>query len=1020
MVREYGMTLKMMGATNWKIAARLGLAVILAVFIGAALADDEAVKSGQNAKKLALIHLLARAGKNEAAATEMRALYPLGPPSDDQALEYFRIIGNTAKGWKEASIGFKQLIKANPHEPRYRLALAQHLAARPATRRAGIQALIALAKSRQPGEEKQAGIDRQQILDTWRGALLALDRSPENIGLYREYLSIDSKDAGVHEALAVAQRTAAEREPWNLRDKADALLKEGHAEAAMTTLKKALLLAPANPWVRFDLARLYFKSGLAKQGRTLIDEGIAIAPDDPDMLYACALYLGLADEAGNALHLLNKIPEHEMTSSMLHLKQKMTIQSQIQQAKVLSKNGQHNEALALMESTETEAGDDAELVKAVADAWSDLGADTRSMSLLQRLLAQQPAAPIDLNLRYATLLNRAERDDELATLLDQINSAKALSDNDREDLRYLRASLTARRADNLRHAGEYAAANAILAPALKNDPENPDLLKAQARVYIAANQPEQARVIYQRILELEQRNFNTQPTHGSGPMLKLDYGIFAPGDVEIRLSLARLMDEIGDRAAAHHQFEIVLANTAADDVNTRLSIANWYLETNNIVTARRIVEPLRQTAPDNPQVLMMSGRIAEATGHAGLAMDYFKQAKADEEIARMKRNRASYIIATGVDYLSKTGGTPGISNLTAIEIPLEVRMPVGFTGNQFFVQIDPVSADAGVLQSSDLYNLRQYGKVLALAPTGAGINNTSQSAHGTALGVGYDGAGLRADIGTTPLGFPVSDVVGGVKWSHYTETSGFSFEVSRRPVTSTLLSYAGAHDPVTGEVWGGVRNNGISMHTSRDKGRLNGFVDLGYYWLTGKNVLNNTEAALRTGFDWSLIHEDDTRLSAGLTFTNWRYRENLRYYTFGHGGYYSPQNYYSLAFPVIWTGRTGNWSYLLNASVSASVSHEKDMPFYPINPALQAQGNANASTMSPYYIGGGSHGTGFSLSGSLEKLVASHLFVGGHFTIDRSAYYTPNYAILYLRYQFDAHTGPVPYPPDPVKAYSHF
>jgi hypothetical protein len=76
--------------------------------------------------------------------------------------------------------------------------------------------------------------------------------------------------------------------------------------------------------------------------------------------------------------------------------------------------------------------------------------------------------------------------------------------------------------------------------------------------------------------------------------------------------------------------------------------------------------------------------------------------------------------------------------------------------------------------------------------------------------------------------------------------------------------------------------------------------------------------------------------------------------------------------------------------------------------------------MSPYYIGGGSHGTGFSLSGSLEKLVASHLFVGGHFTIDRSAYYTPNYAILYLRYQFDAHTGPVPYPPDPVKAYSHF
>ena len=242
----------------------------------------------------------------------------------------------------------------------------------------------------------------------------------------------------------------------------------------------------------------------------------------------------------------------------------------------------------------------------------------------------------------------------------------------------------------------------------------------------------------------------------------------------------------------------------------------------------------------------------------------------------------------------------------------------------------------------------------------------------------------------------------------------------RRPEHKGLISYAGAHDPVTNAVWGGVRSSGAGLHLSRDFGRLNVFADPGYYLLTGTNVLNNTEVALRTGFDWSFIHEEDNRLTAGLAFTYWHYRENLRYYTFGHGGYYSPQKYYSLALPIRLTGREERWSYLLQGSVSASVSYEKDMPFYPTDANLQAQGAANSSVMTPFYTGGKGHGTGWSLGGALEYRVTRHLFAGARLQIDRSEYYTPNFAIFYLRYMFDEHTGAVPYPPDPVKAYSRY
>ncbi|MBI3479333.1 MAG: BCSC C-terminal domain-containing protein [Nitrosomonadales bacterium] len=966
---------------NAAIAAPAGTANQGAAKIKAAGNDK------QKAKQLALIRLLARAGKHEEAAAGMRALYPDQPPAGDLALEYYRIIGNTPAGWDEAKNGLEKLA-ATSSDMRYRLALALHLSTRPATRRAAIQTLTSLSTASQPGAE------RKQAQDAWRSALLALEHSPDHIGLYRDYLAVDADNTGVREALADAQRADAERQPWLLRDQADAQLKEGHPEQAMATLQHALQLAPKNPWVRFDLSRLYHKQGDKKQGRALIEAGLSVAPDDADMLYACALYLGLLDETDAALRLLEKIPATARTPSISRLQNKLAIKSRTQQAIALAQQNRRGDALAHLDHAATAAGDDAEFASLVANAYLDINEASRGLELLRSLLVQ-PSPSAELRLYYAALLNRAERNDELAPLLDQLDSSPELSDNNRKELRYLQSSLAAHRADQLRHAGDHAAARAALNSALLRDPENTDLLMALARVQVASHEPQQARDTYKHILERE------------------------PGYFNARLALARAMSDAGDQTGAQREMATMLANTPADDFDKRMAIADWYTGIGNIAAARTILKSSQKIAPDNPRVLVQAGRIAQADRRYAEALDDFKRANAADEIASMERRRASGYVTAGVDYLSKTDGTPGISNLTSREIPIEMRVPIDYAGGQAFVQIDPVSAEAGVLQLADLYNLRQYGKVLALAPGGL-ADAPIQAARGTALAVGYQAGDIRADIGSTPLGFAVTDVLGGIKCSHYTETSGMSFDVSRRPVTSSLLSYAGVHDPVTDEVWGGVRSSGASLHVSRDYGRLNGFVDLGYHWLTGRNVLGNTESALRTGFDWSFIREENMRLTGGVAITDWHYRENLRYYTFGHGGYYSPQKYYSLALPFRWTGRQERWSYLLQGSASISVSYEKDMPFYPTDAALQAQGIANSATMVPVYTGGDGHGTGYSFGGALEYRYTPQLFVGGRLQIDRSAYYTPNFAILYLRYRFDAHNGAVPYPPEPVKAYSRY
>ena len=940
---------------------------------------EEALRiAGTDRKNMAQVQLLARVGRHEEAAAEMRALFPKGPLGGDLAIAYFRVIGNTPAGWDEARAGVEKLIGEASDDTRYQIALAEHLSKRPATSKEGIAALALLVK--------RSDIDKQQVLGAWQSALVVLDYSPDNFAMYQEFLAVDPTNAAVLDAVEAANRSAASRRPWELREKADRLLIAGRADEAESTLKEALQLAPDNPWVRFDLARLYYKGGSKKQGRDVMTLGLSVSPDNPEMHYAVALYIGLLDEAAHALLVLNKTPAMAQTLSMQKLRKKLEVQSETQQAQALALAGVRVEALSAMARAETMVGADVELGYIVANAWIDLGDPARGIVLMRDVMAQQSAPLTSMRLLYAGILNRTRENEELAPLLDQLATVTDMSASDKVEFSYLRASLAAHRADDQRNAGNYVQARATLAPALEQDPENTDLLMALARVHVSSRNLNQARAVYQQILAR------------------------TPNNIGARLALARAMSEAGDNAAARQEIETILATTARDDIETRMAVADIFINMNDMITAGQMIAQDRKTAPGNPRVLVESGRLAKAEGRPDEAMEYFRQAKADDEVARMERGRKARIVSSGMNSLLKSG-TPGISYLKAIELPIVVRTPVGYTSQAFF-HVDPAIISAGNLQLDDLDSLRKYGKVLALSPDGIASAPT-QSARGTAIAVGYEISDMQVDVGTTPLGFPVSNIVGGLKLSRSLSSASLTFEAARRPVVSSMLSYAGARDPVSGEVWGGVTSNGATLRIGYDGGKFDAFLDLGYYVLTGKNVATNREFALRTGIDWKLYQKADTLLSGNVAITNWRYEKNLSYYTFGHGGYYSPQSYYSLAVQLRWTGRVGRWSYLLKGSRSFSVSREDDMPYYPTDSSLQAAGNS-------IYPGGSGHGKGYAVGSELEYQMTPQLFVGGRFGIDRSAFYTPNFIDFYIRFVHDAHRGAVPYPPAPVRPYSRF
>lgn len=71
-----------------------------------------------------------------------------------------------------------------------------------------------------------------------------------------------------------------------------------------------------------------------------------------------------------------------------------------------------------------------------------------------------------------------------------------------------------------------------------------------------------------------------------------------------------------------------------------------------------------------------------------------------------------------------------------------------------------------------------------------------------------------------------------------------------------------------------------------------------------------------TGYYYKIINENNHYVTVGLSNMIWRYDKDLSDYTLGRGGYYSPQEYLSLAVPMTWHQHTENWSWEFSGPVS--------------------------------------------------------------------------------------------------------
>ncbi len=801
-----------------------------------------------------------------------------------------------------------------------------------------------------------------------------------------QQIGADQRSDGMRE---LVQRASVNQ----LIDQATSAATPVRATQANGLLQRAEALAYNDESLLYAVANAWFKRGQPASGVAVFDrleQRMGSLPAAVQLDYAALLHRA-QDDAAVAQRLPHLLAQRQWSNA--------------QEAQLLALYGNHQERLierqraaGATQQAVQQARAPLPTIDASGDASSDTANATNATNLAQqrrRVQAQLLAAAgeyADASVLLQVLVAELPDDAALHLALGDALSRQGRNEEAAVQARWLAQHLPPTDINQQlallrlwQRAGQMPAARSLSLQLLQSAPADTDVLLHAARLERADRHYVQALELFQRARSQESSNAGLDTDSETAPssvMLAL-----APSE-RLVSALVDLVDLVDLGGALH-----------ASDTPPDEPLALMY--------------SLRLSLPESSLTVASNSASTGNTGNNGNTGNETLD-KIATEINTIEARRQVWVEG-GQQSLQKNA-TEGISSLHGWERPMVAWMPKGYDGH-YFLHVDQVQLDAGKLplERDDALG---FGQVAAWPESDYRTGGTQQRHSGSNVGVGFVGDTLAWDVGATGVGFPVTNLVGGISHSDSTARFNYKFAVDRRPLTGNLMTYAGARDPITGRVWGGVVATGASARVSTDVGAYSTSLSASYALLTGKNVRRNTRLQMRWAADRDVWQSKHSSVNMALALSAWRYGHDLSEFSWGHGGYYSPRSYLSLSLPVEWSGRKGALTWLVRGAVSFSRSSSATSDFFPGNPALQDQ--ASELGRQPVYLGGSSTGFGRSLRSAVEYDLSRQLTLGAQMDIDRSAYYAPTSVLFYARYRFDPVLVSSENRPRPMQTYSSF
>lgn len=362
-------------------------------------------------------------------------------------------------------------------------------------------------------------------------------------------------------------------------------------------------------------------------------------------------------------------------------------------------------------------------------------------------------------------------------------------------------------------------------------------------------------------------------------------------------------------------------------------------------------------------------------------------------------------------------GEVGLSQMD--EIKGSAKVSTGALRGRVFVKAEASVIDAGTPGDSGLARFGRNGSPEAraiVAKTNARncdaesvaanclARADAQQASGVAFSAGYESDAIQLEAGTTPVGMGKTKFAGRAaispELSPGLRATAFA---ERKPVTDSVVSYAGTRDPVSGERWGQVMRDGAGAGMSYDRDGSGVYGEGRYYRFRGANVAKNTGFEANVGGYLQAYKGQHSSVTVGLNVNYQGYDKSQNYFTFGNGGYFSPQSFISVGFPVNYAMEDERWDAKASFTPGFQSYKEDASPLYPTDLVAQAELDnlkaLNADVRSQY---DSLSKTGFALSaaGSLYYKINPNTRVGGDLSYNTFGSYDEFRSMLGVRQSF--------------------
>ena len=825
---------------------------------------------------------------------------------------------------------------------------------------------------------------------------------------------------------------------WLVIEQADAALEAGDLGRAQSLYAQARRQQPREINAQLGLVDVAVARGDdAAAGREL-QAARRIAPNDANVIRKLVQFYGRTDPSQLETYVAS-LPAAQRALYADELRNLRLARLREQRERALAA-GDTATAIALGRELRREQPGDPWLAYSQANALRAGGAADEADAVIADMAGKAGNTP-ESRYAQALYLSGSDRIGPALVALDELPAAQWDDDMRALAARLRRQQATAR-AWELRAAGREDEAIALL----RQLPQDADIQLTLADWARLRGDHAQALGLYGQVLQAQPDNVDAQlgsvqvlvdsgDLDGARARMAQSPPAVEPGNVGQQRQLAAIWSGLHDEARALEILRGVLAAKTgpdpqawrdaarllrAGDPQQALDMYARAMEEDGLIAPQ-------QAQPRDNRALTFASR--ETAGDEWLR----RSLRSDVETLYQQQNPTLTVMQ---DSGRRSDGTPGISRLSRDTRIVHLDAP--FAGGLGWARLEQVRLDARRFEtdangfhdqdfgSCDLSLLRPDGSSLQAPGCDTRLRQRMNSGAGFAVGWRTLDDRWNLDIGHTPAGYAVGNWLGGVTVNGDLGRLGWGATLSRRPMTNSLLSQAGAIDPRSGIVWGGVTANGVTFSLGYDEGGRNGiWSNWSWHRLTGRNVMDNDRARAMAGWYHKLIQRPDLRLDVGLTGMYWRYAHDLGGYSLGQGGYYSPQRYASLSVPVSLAWRNDDWSVRVDASLSVSNARTASISRFPEQPLIervieQLQPLYGPLTLDPaglYTADSSSTGTGHRLYMAVERRLGDHLVFGAAGTVQRSQDYSPNTFQIYLRSTLKPWQGNLPLPVSPLVPY---